>query len=323
LLITMQTTTYNKYYKGFSLLELAIVLVVVAIIATIMIDIVRLNHQATDVAKATREKMAIIEQAMSQFVFEQQRLPCPSTVELAISDNNFGWEQRDGSFNCNPGNANMPTTAGISAGAVPFKTLGLDQKYSYDQWGKRLVYVVPLSCAKSSSEDASSFNSVCGSAGHLLEVQGAHSGSNLESNAAYVLLSAGKYGHGAINAQGGARSTANYTGTQVVTDGNVLFQSDYHDYHNLRVDLAGVVASINNSFFVSNENKAGFDDILAYRNRDELKHAAGIINSEAKVCISVNGQTAAVHAANMCDSGNADCLTRVQKMAEMLQSVCW
>lgn len=108
--------------KGFTLLELSIVLVIISVV---MGGAMVLFNQSIDVqqAKETQFKMAAIKKALQDYRQMYNRLPCPADATQAMdatSSNYFGVEAANSSGTCSGGTpaANFTTTASTFTGNV-------------------------------------------------------------------------------------------------------------------------------------------------------------------------------------------------------------
>ena len=125
----MQAVARPVRTRGFSLIELAVALVVIALLlGSILVPLTTQigQRRTTDTQKALED----IKEALIGFALAQRRLPCPAS---AASN---GVESPDGGGACtNPYN-----------GFVPAATLGLAstdaQGYAIDAWGARIRYAV-------------------------------------------------------------------------------------------------------------------------------------------------------------------------------------
>ena len=110
-----------KAMKGFSLLELSIVLVIAALLSSGMIF--SLGAQRDLAAyQDTQRQLDQVKEALLGFALSNGRLPCPAKATLANTDANAGRED-------------CTLTAGH--GVLPWATLGLAE---VDTWGQRLTY---------------------------------------------------------------------------------------------------------------------------------------------------------------------------------------
>ena len=105
--------------KGFSLVELAVVLVIVGLLASgLMLSLGTQRETAT--TQEAQRQLENIREALIGFALANGRLPCPALSALANTDSNAGRE------NCT-----------LQHGVVPWATLGLTES---DPWGNRLTY---------------------------------------------------------------------------------------------------------------------------------------------------------------------------------------
>jgi prepilin-type N-terminal cleavage/methylation domain-containing protein len=128
--------------SGFTLLELSIVLIIIALV-TGMSVVSGISVVANVRQTATQSKIAAIEQAMLANRITNDRIPCPASLTLLPTDPNYGVEA------ANPGSCTGGTPAatftspnGAAEGAVPTVTLGLPNDFMYDGWGSRFRYAV-------------------------------------------------------------------------------------------------------------------------------------------------------------------------------------
>jgi len=105
--------------NGFSLVELAIVLVIVALLTSGMLLGISAQRNATENVDAQRQ-LENIRDALLGFAMANGRLPCPALPNQANTDANAGKE-----------NCAQPH------GVLPWATLGLPET---DPWGNRFTY---------------------------------------------------------------------------------------------------------------------------------------------------------------------------------------
>src|SRR6478735_1969862 len=75
--------------KGFTLIELSIVLVVVGIMLYMGLSVGSIQLEAAKV-KQTKDKLDKIEKAVQLYYETNGRLPCPANGTLAVTDASFG-----------------------------------------------------------------------------------------------------------------------------------------------------------------------------------------------------------------------------------------
>jgi len=117
--------------KGFSLVELAVVLIIVGLLTGMAITglyaYLERENRATTITR-----LDAVEQALHLYAARNKRLPCPANGALAETDASAGIEQRSGNV----------CTAGVQFSAVPWRDLGIAQGVSYDGWNRRISYRV-------------------------------------------------------------------------------------------------------------------------------------------------------------------------------------
>nr|MDJ0833575.1 type II secretion system protein [Gammaproteobacteria bacterium] len=126
---------------GFTLIEIAIVLLVVTVILGYTLAMVPVQQELKQYRQAEREMDWIIE-SLYAYAQTNSHLPCPA------ANTSDGFECRnDGTAgNCN-GNDTSADVCDLWFGFLPGKTLGLDGKYSsagllLDPWGQPYLYQV-------------------------------------------------------------------------------------------------------------------------------------------------------------------------------------
>ena len=117
----MQRSTPLSNQNGFSLVELAIVLVIVALLTSGLLLGITAQRNATENVDA-QHQLENIRDALLGFAMANGRLPCPALQNLPNTDSNAGLE------NC-----------AQQHGVIPWATLGLPET---DPWGNRFTYFV-------------------------------------------------------------------------------------------------------------------------------------------------------------------------------------
>lgn len=124
---------------GFSLIELAIVLVIAGIVMKYGLQSFA-AYAEQGFRDATTARLSAVEEALVLFVQRNRRLPCPANGTLPITNAQNGVEQLD------PASLANETTvcaAGNQFSVVPWRTLGLaSQDVASDGWGRRITYRV-------------------------------------------------------------------------------------------------------------------------------------------------------------------------------------
>ncbi|MCB2082354.1 MAG: hypothetical protein KDD76_06910, partial [Rickettsiales bacterium] len=124
---------------GYTILELAIVITIVALIITmtITVGIARIEMQR---ANTTDTRMTYLIKALKAYVDVYGHLPCPADGALATTDTNYGWGAGTGTGTCSA--SNLQDSGTVVAGAIPVINLGIDPLVSVDGWGNKITYVV-------------------------------------------------------------------------------------------------------------------------------------------------------------------------------------
>lgn len=116
--------------RGFTLVEIAVVLFIVGVLIAMAAAVTR-GVSAAQKRALTATKMAAVDAALMQFVQQQKRLPCPGVGTLASTDNLVGLEgARNGATGC---------TGNQQNGVVPWRALGLSESDATDGWDRRLT----------------------------------------------------------------------------------------------------------------------------------------------------------------------------------------
>jgi len=147
-MITHQTLSDNSNARranGFSLVEISIVLVIIAILATVVAGpaVVQIKQRR---ATETQAKLAVIEGALALFAAQNYRLPCPALGTVDATDPAplvaaaSGIERVD--------STTTPTACTLTNqqhGVIPWKALGLSVSEVTDGWGNIFTYRVDAS----------------------------------------------------------------------------------------------------------------------------------------------------------------------------------
>ncbi|WP_152053044.1 prepilin-type N-terminal cleavage/methylation domain-containing protein [Tautonia marina] len=201
--------------RGFTLLELTIALVIIAIVTAMGMSVVPETLQSVRRAE-TEKKLTAIETALKQFINVYGRLPCPADITLPETDANFGVEAANAG-SCTGGTpaANFGPVKKVVEGAVPITTLGLPKSALYDGWGRRIAYAV---WAKMTENRAFLTYPLSDRACGAITVKNV-SGLAFTNRALYVVFSTGGDGHGGYT-KAGQRLSSGITNTATLDNCN-------------------------------------------------------------------------------------------------------
>ncbi len=185
--------------KGFSLLEISIVLTVVAVAVGSGVMVFNKYSNESKVSQ-TEFTMKQVMKAIKQYTLEYGELPCPADITDPQSDANFGLGVTPGTCTGAISNDNL------FKGMVPVHTLNIYPSLAMDAWGNRFDYqVVQVATA----DDALCTPSGAGctpkaDAGDYVDLQN-YGKTNFGSSVLVVLLSHGANGFGAYSGRGGSQ----------------------------------------------------------------------------------------------------------------------
>lgn len=240
-------TNTKKCLRGFSLTELAIVLVILALLAGYFFST---GTQFIDIGrrKETETKLRVIEAALAGYVAVHGKLPCPA----------------DGTSSAGTEIANC--TDNQQNGVVPWVTIGLKEADASDAWNRRITYRVGQylwvaggmdmsSCDPAGLDPTTATPKLCNTgcsaanfnlctkptdfmqAGKGLEIRDAAAGTPLmnpanapTTGAAYVLISHGRNILGSFPFGGGTMNPITGSGTNEAPNANgvaVVFGTTY------------------------------------------------------------------------------------------------
>lgn len=209
--------------KGFSLVELAIVLVIIGLLLTVALKAGISQIQSTRIA-TTKQKQDIIKLALMNFISSNNRLPCPAIAGLAPNTAGYGIEALNkgvctGTFNADGSVVIGAATGTVVTGIVPWGSLALSDENATDGFYNRFTYQVAVAATNTTSTTnrVAGLNTISGLKGAISihsgtpTVLGAPIAGNQTNfcvpvgtcSAVLVIVSHGSNGFGAYNANGG------------------------------------------------------------------------------------------------------------------------
>jgi prepilin-type N-terminal cleavage/methylation domain-containing protein len=211
--------------RGFTLLELATVIMIGSVMLVSSLAIVRTWMKNTS-QTTSQQRMAIIQLALDNYETQHNRLPCPASFTAVMGTSTFGRE--NSSSPCTPiaPGVAKPGRSGATViiGALPVRDLGLGDSYIANTNQYRYTYAVTLS-ETSTTTPLNGFNGAID-----VEDGGLPSNSVLPTpaggTALYVVVDHGADGKGAYNIDGKA-SVPCTAGTGLDVQNCNLYASGY------------------------------------------------------------------------------------------------
>lgn len=178
-----------RQQEGFSLVELTIVLIIVALLSGGLMMTLSSQHNQIQNNEA-QAQLQLINDALLGFAMTNGRLPCPADPTIASVG---------GAGNEDKPNAN--SACNREYGAIPWQTLGIKET---DPWGNRFTYFVghefadPLTNAEITNGMRTRFTLSTLGRANILDGQGVSIASNIPA----VIVSHGSQGAGAHQSDG-------------------------------------------------------------------------------------------------------------------------
>ena len=145
----LMVATAKRSQRGFSLVEIAVVLVIVGLALGTGIAILQSKIKQGQI-DASKERVEVIQKALVAYFSQNSRLPCPAAPGIVRGAAGYNAERTTlvlGLLTCTNGtgltnNIGGAMPAGASRGTVPCQTLGVPEEACTDAWGSRFTYVV-------------------------------------------------------------------------------------------------------------------------------------------------------------------------------------
>jgi len=215
----MKLMTASRSSTGFTLIELSIVVLVLALLATAALRYANSQSEAKAIA-ATNATLDVVDAAIYNYQNNNTRLPCPADITQAENTAAFGTEVdsladglctgynfiNSGTDPDGPGGSNPyapdplddPATENqVVEGSIPTKALHIADKYAYDGWGNKIFYAVDKRMTASGAYTTYLVGNVTIGAIVVRKDWQDPLSLALTYKGIYALFSAGKNGHGA------------------------------------------------------------------------------------------------------------------------------
>jgi len=146
----MSFSLKNKSARGYTLIELAIVIAVAGIVLASGASAYKLYLKNQEIS-TTVNNTSLVVNAISNFMIQQGRYPCPARLNAKRTDYDYGMETDCTDVSVAPGNCSngicvekkkTDATVRVRRGGVPFRQLSLPEPYSEDGYHMRIAYAV-------------------------------------------------------------------------------------------------------------------------------------------------------------------------------------
>jgi len=139
--------TNHKHQQGFSLLELAIVIAIGGVLTIGLLTLGNAQYEQTKYDR-TKARMDVIENAILNYAERERTLPCPAPYNSALDSATFGISA-DCSAASVPAGSGMVSSGSTGTGneevwrgAVPVRSLNLDDRFMFDGWNNRMSFAI-------------------------------------------------------------------------------------------------------------------------------------------------------------------------------------
>ena len=135
----MPLSRCSRSSQGYSLTELAMVLAIIGLISGLTLSVGKVQMHVTAI-QGTKERLDTIRSALLLFQKKYQRYPCPALPGDNAASATYGVAVAGGCDAACPAGLTCDNSAVI--GAVPFKTLKVNEEVAYDSWDGKIDYIV-------------------------------------------------------------------------------------------------------------------------------------------------------------------------------------
>ncbi len=227
------TLISNEHQSGFTLIEIALVLLLVGLIMTPAIQMYH-QYRVNKDWNETEYNIDDIKFAIGGFRNVYGRYPCPASVTAVPGDIDYGHELSNCQTSapapgtCSGGICTYSNGSGVNilVGTVPFKILNLTEKQAYDSSLSRITYAVTLPLTSNTT-----YNSNGGGINIVDKNNPAQSLVSPPNSAHFVIISHGKNKYGAYTRAGiiSENCTLGSLAEQENCDADTVFASGDYD----------------------------------------------------------------------------------------------
>lgn len=247
----------HRVASGFTLLEMAIVVAIMGILLVVGVGVLDANNQRQSY-EVTLRRQKQIQEAITLFVIENGRLPCPASPAQSQYNQTHGYEQASSGTCTMPANGYIFSSGAIFQGGVPSRSLSLADEYMFDGWGNKFSYVVQNNLSASAASNMEVRDGTTGT--------GNTYGNLIANDVQYAIISFGKNGYGAFL----RAADVDLDGTGL-SNGAALQNSFPADTLQLR-NSGGVNGANMGVEYVQGAIAADFDDILAFKTHNQVAY---------------------------------------------------
>jgi type II secretory pathway pseudopilin PulG len=263
--------------SAYTIMELSLVVLIISLLTAAGLKYNAAVSDPNNIIQ-TNENFDYVENAIMNYRINFGRLPCPADITNE-TESSFGSEVGTaGDGNCtganftnattDPDNADglydATTASQIVAGALPTRTLQIEQKYAFDAWNKKILYVVDKRMTATSAFLKYPLNNNVVGGIVIKNANAATLANSINYKGVYALISHGKNGHGAyLNNKGGTAERYNAASTN--TD----------ELKNCHCTNAAVAVSFDRIFVQKTKTGSStltdkFDDIVRFKTRPQI-----------------------------------------------------
>jgi type II secretory pathway pseudopilin PulG len=188
--------------KGYSLIELAVVMCALALVAGTMLSVATMKIESRQ-AVSMAEKLDVLEDAIVNYYQQYGHLPCPASKTEPENTAAFG-RVTDCTAAAPAGTTDSGAgTDAVRTGIVPTRTLAIADSAMFDPWGNRIDYTVIKDLAKDSTSFKNYATALTTGVIQIIDLNGNQvTNDDGDTIIAYALISHGKNGAGAANRLG-------------------------------------------------------------------------------------------------------------------------